>query len=324
MKKKIGLVFLLLIIALTFIFIKGRKHDYGIGANVSNTKLELKLKGLKGAKDFVKDNLDNYYIAFKKRIIVVEKDGKSYTVIYNKDFDIKSMDYKDNVLYFSSGNKIYSYSLESKNLKECISDIPNLGDYKDVYVKVNDNYLIASVGSITNSGVVGEDNDWTREFPLEKDHSPKELILNGANFGKDNTGAFKEKGKESFEGQVIPEDKIGNSTLIIYNLENEQYETFAWGIKNITGVDFNSKNKIYASVGGMENSYNSMMKYLTKNVGYALPIKSITEIEEITLDELKLKFSNFVAPQSYYNLNNKKDLLDFLKSRKKLNVIKLD
>ncbi|MBU5225063.1 hypothetical protein KQI36_00095 [Clostridium senegalense] len=252
MKKKAGLAFILLIIVSTFIFVNAKKQDYGVGSNVSNAKLELKLKGLKGAKDFVKDNLDNYYIAFKKRIIVVEKDGKSYTVVSNKDFDIKSMDYKDSILYFSSGNKIYSYNLQSEKLKECIDNIPNFGDYKDVFIKVSGNYLIASVGAATNSGVVGEDNHWTKEFPLEKDHSAKELILKEVNLGKDNTGAFKEKGKESFDGQVIPGEKIGNSTLIMYNLENEQYETFAWGIRNITGLDFSSKGKIYASVGGME------------------------------------------------------------------------
>lgn len=46
-------------------------------------------------------------------------------------------------------------------------------------------------------------------------------------------------------------------------------------------------------------SYKAMMEYLINGIGYALPIKSITEIEEISLEELKIKFTDFVVPQSY-------------------------
>lgn len=33
-----------------------------------------------------------------------------------------------------------------------------------------------------------------------------------------------------------------------------------------------------------------MMEYLTKDIGYAIPIRSISEIEEVTLEELKKSF----------------------------------
>lgn len=63
------------------------------------------------------------------------------------------------------------------------------------------------------------------------------------------------------------------------------------------------------------NSYESMMEYLNKGKGYAIPIIDMCEIKEVTLEKLRTKFKNFVVPQSYYLLNKKPELLDFLLSQ---------
>lgn len=68
-----------------------------------------------------------------------------------------------------------------------------------------------------------------------------------------------------------------------------------------------------------KGTYQAMMTYFTKDIGYAIPIKSIMEIEEVSLFDIKKNFPNFVPPQSYYSLNQKQDLLEFLKGRKILN-----
>ncbi|MGL4730019.1 MAG: hypothetical protein ACRCW0_00360 [Clostridium sp.] len=253
MKKKIGLGILLLIVVLTFTFVNINKQDYGVSGNDANVNLELKFKGLKGARDFVKDEKENFYIAFKGEIIVIEEDGKSYNLISDKNFDITSMDYRDKILYFASNSSVYSYNVEKKELKECIKGIPNVGDYNDIHLKLKDEYLFVSIGSVTNSGVVGDDNQWTKQFPTERDHTPYKITLNGINYGSDKTGGFRQKGQESFEGQIIEDEQIGNSTVLIYNLKSGAYETFAWGIRNITGLDFTSTEKLYAAVGGMES-----------------------------------------------------------------------
>lgn len=70
--------------------------------------------------------------------------------------------------------------------------------------------------------------------------------------------------------------------------------------------------------------YDSILEYLYNDVGYAIPVESITSIEELTLAELKERFPNFVVPQSYYILDKKPELFDFLESKleKKLCKIK--
>lgn len=68
-------------------------------------------------------------------------------------------------------------------------------------------------------------------------------------------------------------------------------------------------------------SYDVMMQYLKNGIGYAIPVKQLIEIEPVPLKELKSRFENFTVPQSYYMLGNKRELLDYLLSRKHLNII---
>lgn len=61
--------------------------------------------------------------------------------------------------------------------------------------------------------------------------------------------------------------------------------------------------------------YKKMLDYMYNDIGYAIPIKKIVQIEEVSLKELKNNFSDFVPPQSYYILDKKPELLKFLNSR---------
>lgn len=62
--------------------------------------------------------------------------------------------------------------------------------------------------------------------------------------------------------------------------------------------------------------YQDMIDYMYKDIGYAIPVKRIIPIEEVNLDEIKKIFPDFVPPQSYYILDKKHDLLEYLNSRK--------
>lgn len=61
--------------------------------------------------------------------------------------------------------------------------------------------------------------------------------------------------------------------------------------------------------------YKKMIDYMYNDIGYAIPIKKIILIEEVSLKELKKNFSDFVPPQSYYILDKKTELLKFLNGR---------
>lgn len=62
-------------------------------------------------------------------------------------------------------------------------------------------------------------------------------------------------------------------------------------------------------------SYQDMIDYMYNDIGFAIPIKKIIPIEEVSLEELKEKFPDFVPPQCYYILDKKPELLNYLNNR---------
>ena len=64
-----------------------------------------------------------------------------------------------------------------------------------------------------------------------------------------------------------------------------------------------------------ESTYESILNYIGDKTGYAIPIKQIIKIKEVTLSEIKEKFPNFTIPQSYYSLDKKPELLEYLRSK---------
>ncbi|MDD3223566.1 MAG: PQQ-dependent sugar dehydrogenase [Clostridium sp.] len=225
-----------------------------ININKNNVKYSVKFKGLKGARSFKEDESGNYYIAFKNRVQCINKNGKSYDIIKDNSYNIKSIEYFENKIYYVSNSSIYSYDIINKSKKVLIKDIPNFGDYKDVIIKILDKKLYVSIGAATNSGVVGKDNVWLKENPFGYDMSPAAFTLKGINFGKDkNTGAFTPYNTTNFKGQIIAKHYPGNSSIVVYDLTSGKSSTYAYGIRNVSGMDFNSGGKLIAAVGGMED-----------------------------------------------------------------------
>ncbi|WP_368487557.1 hypothetical protein [Clostridium sp. BJN0013] len=213
----------------------------------------LKYRGLKGAVDFVKDEKDNYYIAYKNRIQIIKSDGESYDILKDSNLNIYSLDYYKGNLYYSSGDKVYCYYIEKGRNSVLVSGMPNYGDYKDSLVRVKDGYIYISIGAATNSAVVGEDNVWVKNNLYAHDVAPVDITLKGINFGKEKRGAFQSYNTQSVQGQVIPKHFPGNASIIRYNLTQGSSETFAWGIRNVKGMDFTSEGKFICTLGGMEN-----------------------------------------------------------------------
>lgn len=253
MKKFIGWIIIILCSLVLLFFISKNNNEYSINCNDKDIRVKLKYKGLENSVDFSKDENNNYYVAFKDKIVVIEEDGVSYVLLDDKSYDISSIDFFKDNLYIATGDKVVELNIKSKNITECIKDIPNYGDYNKVLVRVKGEYLFVTIGSATNSGVVGPDNKWVSDYPNHHDITPRKIILKGGNFGLSNNGAFVANNTSNIKGQIMEGSKVGNSTLLIYNINTKAYETFAWGIRNINGFDFSSDGKIYATVGGMEN-----------------------------------------------------------------------
>lgn len=254
MKKFIKALLIIVIFCFAVMFFKKYcLKDYNIVVKDNNMECKLKYKGLNKAIDFTVDNKGNYYIAYKTKIQYIDKDGKSFDIFVDKNMNIHSIEYYKQKLYFSSNNCIYHYDLHNKECKEIISDLPNFGDYGDSILKINGEYLYVTIGAATNSGVVGDDNKWLKNSPYNHDISPYKIVLRGINFSNGKSGAFVNYGTKNIEGQIIPGHFPGNASIIMYNLDTGSSATYAWGIRNVKGLDFDSRARMIASIGGMED-----------------------------------------------------------------------
>lgn len=253
MKKLFWVIFLLPIIIISVYFaFKFHKQDNYI-KSYSQFKTQVILKGLTGAQDITTDEKGNIYIAYKDRIEMVKNNGKSTFLIKDKNFDIYNLVYRNGELYFSSRDEIIEYTIKNKSSRVLLDNVPNFGDYKETKLIINGDNLYIAIGAATNSGVVGEDNKWLKENPFGCDIPVKDIKLKGSNFNENKTGAFVPYGTKNVKDQIITGHFPGNASLIKLTLSNNNIETFAWGLRNINGMNVNSEGKMFAAVGGIED-----------------------------------------------------------------------
>ncbi|MDP4178640.1 MAG: PQQ-dependent sugar dehydrogenase [Bacillota bacterium] len=278
MKKAVLICLSIIIITISLLLLKNYYNDNKVLTIDKKIKVNLKLKGFFGARDFTCDSNGNTYIAFKDRIQYIDTNGKSFDILYDKKLDIDSLEYYKNVLYFTSLNNLMSYDVNKKEQEILINTLPNFGDYRNSLIKILGDQIFVTIGAATNSGIVGLDNQWLKNNVFSHDFTPKDITLKGNNFGDEKTGAFTAYGTKNFSGQIVTAHVPGNASILIYNIKNKNYETYAYGIRNVKGLDFNSESKLIASVGGMENRglrpVNGDSDYIyeiMKNVWYGWP-----------------------------------------------------
>jgi len=278
MKRTIGFIVILATMAFALFSLKSSLKEYKVTVKDEVIKSQIMFKGLTGAVDFTSDNEGNYYIGFKDRVQCIDKYGKSYNVFTDNKLSITSLDCNNGVLYYASGTLVYSYNTITKESSEIVKNLPNYGDYNSSLIRIYGEYLFVTIGAATNSGVVGQDNTWIDNYPQNHDVSPKKITIKGLSFGEEKTGAFVPYKTRNIRGQIITEHIPGNSSIIIYNLKTGAQGNFAWGIRNMKGIDFNSEGKILVAVGGMEDrglrpakGDSDYIYQIKKNLWYGFP-----------------------------------------------------
>lgn len=253
MRRYISVVLLIIAFGFGLFFFSKRYRDLEIGQVDNKFELKIKYKGLKNARDFVIDNKGNFYIAFPNKIEKVNKEGRGTILFENDKFNIYSITYYKDKLFIVSDCKLISYDLLNKTFTDLISNLPNFGDYKESKLLVKDNILLVSIGAATNSGVVGDDNQWLASSPFLHDVPPKNITISSRNNQKQKTGAFVPYNTKNIAGQIIPAQFPGNASVVALSLENLSSWLYAWGIRNVNGIDYNSEGRIFISTGGMED-----------------------------------------------------------------------
>lgn len=128
--------------------------------------------------------------------------------------------------------------------------------------------------------------------------------------------------RESYYQQILAGEKKYEYRTRFLKEKSTAYIYISKSIKKVVaiiefGVPIYGSDKEIAAIAETEKegNYEIFLEWLNGKKCYAVPIERIKAIEPVSLDELRQKFPDFVVPQSYYCLNKKRELLQFLQSR---------
>jgi hypothetical protein len=164
--------------------------------------------------------------------------------------------YNGNIYVTHFGKLTIVYPNGSK--QDILEGIPNYGDYWSSNVAIGpDGKLYFGIGTATNSGVVGTDNEWALNYPYFYDNPGEYEILTGVNYETENmflehpepayTGAFSPYGIPNMPYEVRKGILMASGSIVRVNPDGTQMEQVAWGFRYPSTIKFDNANRLYAS-----------------------------------------------------------------------------
>jgi glucose/arabinose dehydrogenase len=149
-----------------------------------------------------------------------------------------------------------------------IIGLPSMGDHHNNEIAFGpDGRLYVTIGVMTNSGVIGQDNilhGWGPLMTKLHDVPGQDITLTGQNFESSNpltpadpndnatTGAFVPFGNTTTEGQIVKGNPLCNGCIISANPDGSDIQLEAWGLRNPFGLEFNNEGRLFASDNGAD------------------------------------------------------------------------
>lgn len=175
---------------------------------------------------------------------------------------ITGINYRNGILYVSHKGFI-TRVLKDGTKQNIIAGLPSNGDYTNSTVAFGpDQKLYFGQGTVTNSGVVGNDNSWVLESPLLCDYPGDYIMLNGQNFNTVNrlsdipsgeiasTGAFSPYGTPNLPYEVKKGFIKGSGSILKANLDGTKLEQVAWGFRNPSYLKFDNSGRLFVANDG--------------------------------------------------------------------------
>jgi len=194
--------------------------------------------------------------------VVVASGERRHTPWTGADF------YRGNFIVSEGGNpgRISRVTMDGQ-ITPIVDGLPSKGDHHTDRPAVGpDGWIYFGAGAITNSGVVGEDNEifgWLHAHPSLHDIPAQDIVLAGENFNsqdprvplpiaRESTGAFKPFGHSSQPGEVIKGGLPATSAIMRVRPEGGPLQLVAWGIRNPFGITFAKTGQLYATEHGYD------------------------------------------------------------------------
>jgi glucose/arabinose dehydrogenase len=203
------------------------------------------------------------------RLLEVGPAGRRTVVAAGHNGPWTGIVYDRGAFYVAEGGELEGgriLRIEGGRTTAIVEGLPSKGDHHTNGPAIGpDGWLYFSVGTATNSAIVGTDNaefGWLKRNPTFRDVPCRDVVLTGANFTTDNalgragskavTGAYLPFGTPSAPGQVI-EGRVPCSGAVLRVRKNGgDPELVAWGFRNPFGLAFAPDGNLYVSDNGYD------------------------------------------------------------------------
>jgi len=189
--------------------------------------------------------------------VYVLNNGRFEIVAENFFAPITGINYFDGSLYISHKGHI-TVIRSNGSRQDIISGLLCNGDYGISNIAFGpEGKIYFGQGTVTNSGVVGMDNDWVLSHPFLHDEPTHDIILVGQNFDTGNilvpirenasTGAFSAYAVPNQPDEIKKGIIRGSGSILRANRDGTELELIADGLRNPVFIKFNREFQLYVS-----------------------------------------------------------------------------
>lgn len=171
--------------------------------------------------------------------------------------------FHDGAFYVSEGGTLEGGRIlrirPDGRVERVFEGLPSLGDHRTTGPAAGpDGKLYFGQGTMTNAGVVGDDNalaGWSGRFPGSHDVPCRDVVLAGENFetgGSTRTGAYQPYGTPGEAGRKVYGALRCNGAVFRLSPEGGEPELVAWGLRYPFGLAFSTTGALYVTDRGYE------------------------------------------------------------------------
>lgn len=150
---------------------------------------------------------------------------------------------------------------------DLLTESPSGDHYTGEIAFDQEGWVYVGNGTVTNSGVVGDDNfrfGWVTDNPDLHDVPARDVKLTGRNYeavdlrtpnpaDKAVTGGFSPFGTPTSPGQVIPGNLKASGVVLRVRPDGQDPEVYAWGLRNPFGLRFDPSGRLIAIDQGYDD-----------------------------------------------------------------------
>ena len=233
----------------------------------SEYKIEDYVQGLDSPIGMVFSNTGDLYIiesgysSFNPKLLKLSNDR--FEIVTDGFFrPVRGINFLDGNIYVSHGDRITMIRPDGTR-QDILAGLLCNGDYGLSNIAFGpEGKLYFGVGTVTNSGVVGNDNEWVFAHPFLHDEPTFDVILNGQNFMTNNifnvsrerayTGAFSAYDVPNIANEYKKGIVKGSGSILRANRDGTEIELIAGGLRNPLYIKFDREFRLFVSNRGYD------------------------------------------------------------------------